>query len=96
MPVNRGNEARVYGEKSSHCISQLSLGNPDRPNYPGGIGFSEPLFDMHVELLDRVHRLIADCACEVGCPACVGPVGLTGPHVKAVALEILEALRRLS
>ena len=33
MPVNRGNEARVYGEKSSHCISQLSLGNPDRPNF---------------------------------------------------------------
>ena len=30
-PVNRGNEARVYGQKSSHCISQLSLGNPDRP-----------------------------------------------------------------
>ncbi|MEE8129416.1 MAG: DEAD/DEAH box helicase [Vicinamibacterales bacterium] len=65
-------------------------------NYPGGIGFSEPLFDMHVELLDRVHRLIADCPCQVGCPACVGPVGLTGPHVKAVALEILEKLRRLS
>ena len=33
MPVNRGNEARVYGEKSSHCISQLSLGNPDRPKF---------------------------------------------------------------
>ena len=33
MPVNRGNEARVYGQKSSHCISQLSLGNPDRPRF---------------------------------------------------------------
>ena len=31
MPVNRGNEARVYGQKSSHCVSQLSLGNSDRP-----------------------------------------------------------------
>ena len=35
MPVNRGNEARVYGQKSSHCISQLSLGNPDRPDKDG-------------------------------------------------------------
>ena len=32
MAINRGNEARVYGQKSSHCIRQLSLGNPDRPN----------------------------------------------------------------
>ena len=31
MPLNRGNEARVYGQKSSHCISKMSLGNPDRP-----------------------------------------------------------------
>ena len=31
MPVNRRNEARVYGQTSSHCISQLSLGNSDRP-----------------------------------------------------------------
>ena len=30
MPVNRRNEARVYGQTSSHCISQLSLGNSDR------------------------------------------------------------------
>ena len=35
MPVNRGNEARVYGEKSSHCISQLSLGNPIDPYFSG-------------------------------------------------------------
>ena len=65
-------------------------------DYLGGIGFSEPLFDMHVELLERTHRLIVDCPCEVRCQACVGPVGLTGPQVKAVALEILEGLRRLS
>ena len=31
MPLNRGKEARGYGQKSSHCISKMSLGNPDRP-----------------------------------------------------------------
>jgi DEAD/DEAH box helicase domain-containing protein len=62
-------------------------------NYPGGIGFSAPLFEMHEELLAKTHRLIADCECENGCPGCVGPLGYTGPPAKACALKILEALR---
>jgi len=61
-------------------------------NYPGGIGFSEPLFRMHGELLERTHQLIADCECESGCPGCVGPVGYTGPLAKTVALRILGVL----
>ena len=61
-------------------------------NYPGGIGFSEPLFDLHAVLLERTRTLILDCRCETGCPACVGPVGQTGPTAKIIALEILESL----
>ena len=61
-------------------------------NYPGGIGFSEPLFRMHHELLTGTRRLIADCECENGCPGCVGPVGNTGPLAKAAALCILNLL----
>jgi len=61
-------------------------------NYPGGIGFSAPLFDMHDELLARTRRLIAECDCESGCPGCVGPVGNTGPLAKAAALNILDLL----
>ncbi len=59
-------------------------------NYPGGIGFSEPLFRMHAELLARTRELIAGCECEHGCPTCVGPVGNTGPLAKGVALRILD------
>jgi DEAD/DEAH box helicase domain-containing protein len=59
-------------------------------NYPGGIGFSEPLFRMHDDLLSRTRELIAGCGCEHGCPTCVGPVGNTGPMAKPVALRILE------
>ena len=51
-------------------------------NYPGGIGFSEPLFGMHDELLARTRELIAGCECEHGCPTCVGPIGNTGPLAK--------------
>jgi DEAD/DEAH box helicase domain-containing protein len=61
-------------------------------NYPGGIGFSRPLFDMHPALLERTEELITGCPCDSGCPSCVGPEGNTGPHAKLVAVEILERL----
>jgi DEAD/DEAH box helicase domain-containing protein len=70
----------------------------DRPrifiydNYPGGIGFSEPLFRMHADLLTRTRELIAGCECAHGCPTCVGPVGDTGPLAKLVALRILNLI----
>jgi DEAD/DEAH box helicase domain-containing protein len=59
-------------------------------NYPGGIGFSRPLFDLHDVLLARTRELIAGCPCESGCPSCVGPEGNTGPHAKLVASRILD------
>jgi DEAD/DEAH box helicase domain-containing protein len=61
-------------------------------NYPGGIGFSEPLFRMHADLLARTRELIAGCECAHGCPTCVGPVGNTGPLAKLVALRILDLI----
>ena len=61
-------------------------------NYPGGIGFSQPLFRMHQPLLEGTRRLIAECSCENGCPGCVGPFGNAGPLAKAVALRILDRL----
>ncbi len=61
-------------------------------NYPGGIGFSRPLFEMHGLLLARTRELIAGCPCESGCPSCVGPEGNTGPHAKQVASRILDRL----
>jgi DEAD/DEAH box helicase domain-containing protein len=63
-------------------------------NYPGGIGFSAPLYRLHEELLARTRTLIADCDCENGCPGCVGPVGNTGPLAKAAALRILDLMTR--
>jgi DEAD/DEAH box helicase domain-containing protein len=60
--------------------------------YPGGIGFSEPLFRVHDLLLRRTRELIAACPCEQGCPSCVGPVGEKSEHAKEAALKILEHL----
>jgi DEAD/DEAH box helicase domain-containing protein len=61
-------------------------------NYPGGIGFSAPLYGMHSQLLARTRELISTCPCESGCPSCVGPEGHTGPFAKAVASRILESI----
>jgi DEAD/DEAH box helicase domain-containing protein len=61
-------------------------------NYPGGIGFSRPLFEMHGLLLERTRDLITGCPCDSGCPSCVGPEGNTGPHAKQVASLILDHL----
>jgi DEAD/DEAH box helicase domain-containing protein len=61
-------------------------------NYPGGIGFSEPLFGMHDQLLRETRALISSCACDHGCPTCVGPIGESGPLAKQVALTLLERL----
>ena len=60
--------------------------------YPGGIGFSQPLFDLHATLLERTRELVSSCPCERGCPSCVGPAPDTGEHTKQVALTILDRL----
>ena len=61
-------------------------------NYPGGIGFSEPLFLMHRLLLERTREMIDTCPCPKGCPSCVGPEGNQGPLAKAVATTLLAIL----
>jgi len=61
-------------------------------NYPGGIGFSEPLHGMHDQLIDRTRELIDGCPCKSGCPSCVGPEGATGPLAKRVASQLLGVL----
>jgi DEAD/DEAH box helicase domain-containing protein len=60
--------------------------------YPGGIGFSEPLFRTHALLMQKTSELISSCACEQGCPSCVGPAGDLAPRAKEAALAILDRL----
>jgi DEAD/DEAH box helicase domain-containing protein len=91
------------GEQSDEVdLRSAPISLPDEPrifiydNYPGGIGFSQPLFAMHADLLRRTRDVIAGCECEHGCPTCVGPVGNTGPLAKLVALRILDRLAQVS
>jgi len=60
--------------------------------YPGGIGFSEPLFRVHELLIGKTRELIRECPCDDGCPSCVGPAGDLALHAKEAALAILDRL----
>ena len=46
----------------------------------------------HDDLLVRTRALIAGCACEHGCPSCVGPVGEVGERGKEIALRVLREI----
>jgi len=56
---------------------------------PAGIGFSQRLFEMHNELVSRALEVVNECACEDGCPSCVGPGGENGVGGKAETAAIL-------
>jgi DEAD/DEAH box helicase domain-containing protein len=60
--------------------------------YPGGIGFSEPLFRAHELLVHKTRELITACECQQGCPSCIGPAGDLAPRAKEAALAILDRL----
>jgi DEAD/DEAH box helicase domain-containing protein len=62
---------------------------------PGGAGLAERIFEQRGALLRRARTLVSSCPCDLGCPACVGPVTLAGEGQrsrKAVALSLLEEL----
>jgi DEAD/DEAH box helicase domain-containing protein len=60
--------------------------------YPGGVGQSVPLYRMADDLIRRTIEMIAGCACDSGCPSCVGPVGEIVENGKEIALRLAEAL----
>ena len=67
---------------------------------PGGVGLSARLFQERESVLRRTRHLLQGCACDIGCPACVGPVIGAAPGIeptpnpelsrKQVALDLLE------
>nr|MBS0020731.1 DEAD/DEAH box helicase [Gammaproteobacteria bacterium] len=66
-------------------------------NYPGGIGLAAPLFELRNKVIDKAAELVADCPCQHGCPACIGPIlnpgtGASSHSPKQAALAILALL----
>ena len=40
--------------------------------YPGGIGFSEKIYEMMEDVMTACWMVVSECDCEDGCPSCVG------------------------
>jgi DEAD/DEAH box helicase domain-containing protein len=60
---------------------------------PGGVGLAERIFEMATTLLERTRTMIAGCACDSGCPGCVGPADQ--PNVGGRKLTALRLLGRM-
>jgi DEAD/DEAH box helicase domain-containing protein len=83
-----GPEGMAFGEEPDRFEPTLFLYDV----YPGGIGFSTKLYDLHDRLLEETESLIARCPCGEGCPSCVGPTTEVGAQSKKTAVAILGAL----
>lgn len=81
-----------------HSVQQVRSPFTEKPTLyvydaiPAGVGFAEKLFSIRSELFVACLDLLKRCACETGCPSCVGPEGEAGGSGKIGAKTILEFL----
>jgi DEAD/DEAH box helicase domain-containing protein len=58
--------------------------------YPGGVGYSSRMYELHRELLEQGSALVHDCPCLAGCPSCIGPLHLV-EGAKEACQKLLSA-----
>lgn len=59
--------------------------------YPGGSGLAEGFRDDAGRILRGCRDLVAGCACERGCPSCIGPFESRGSHdPKELMIDFLD------
>ena len=61
-------------------------------NLPGGVGFAEKLYALCDLLLEESRQLIRACACQTGCPSCVGAIGEVEQGARSVAMDLADWL----
>jgi len=93
----------VHGERKIYSVGEHREVDPDTvdafdptlfiyDNYPGGVGFSPKLFDLHDKLLAEAMTVLNQCVCKEGCPSCIGPTAEMGVLSKEVALALLHLI----
>ncbi len=67
-------------------------------NYPGGIGQSAPLHEVAGLLVSDAQRMVSECGCARGCPACIGAILTSSDDAvenpKACAGKVLQLLHQ--
>ncbi|MDD5603654.1 MAG: DUF1998 domain-containing protein, partial [Eubacteriales bacterium] len=61
---------------------------------PGGVGFSDKLYELHDELFEAARGMITTCTCVEGCPSCVGPLNVFSGagDPKKTALKVIDMI----
>ncbi|MFS0576317.1 DEAD/DEAH box helicase [Sporosarcina sp. 179-K 3D1 HS] len=81
-----------------HVVPQVKAIHTGKPtifvhdSYPGGIGLSEKIFERWQELLCMAADHVASCACESGCPICIGAQEIGQKENKRRAEKLLRVL----
>lgn len=60
--------------------------------YAGGIGLARRLYTMDRRILRACKSMAADCTCDDGCPACVGPALEAGSGARQAAVWLLDRM----
>lgn len=61
-------------------------------SHPGGVGFSNKIYEIYREVFDRCREIIENCSCTEGCPSCIGPSVREEGNSKNIALKILGGI----
>jgi len=82
----------VYAQVKSPFTGSATVFIYDK--VPGGIGFSEKLYAAHDLMLRAAYDHVRTCACDDGCPSCVGvaPTEEALPFAKKTTRQLLEVL----
>lgn len=81
-------------------ISQVKSAFTEKPTVyiyeavPGGVGYAQKLFRIAPEIFSAAISLIHDCACEKGCPSCVGPAIEVGEEAKKNVVRLIDYARQ--
>lgn len=89
--VEDGNDGQTAAAAAEQKPFSPSLFVFDR--MPGGVGLAERVFEQGERLAQQTRRVLSECACDSGCPACVGPIDAHGTAKrKQLAIVLLESL----
>jgi DEAD/DEAH box helicase domain-containing protein len=85
----RAGSLRAVGDQSEMARSaRTALVLYD--THPGGIGFAAKAFEFAQEILRAAIRLVAECSCRAGCPACTGDYLLDRARVEWGLASLVE------
>jgi DEAD/DEAH box helicase domain-containing protein len=78
-------DVSLQEEEALHWKSSLYLYDA----HEGGVGYAEKIFELLPDALLLCRRIIDECPCPAGCPACVPPLppGVNSEELEALLIE---------